>query len=87
MASHPPEEEGVIAPNALAITMVVMLATFMQVLDSTIANVALPHMQASLGAAADTITWVLTSLVYSSRNFPVSRSRAAVRSRSTLAAV
>ncbi len=66
MASHPPEEEGVIAPNALAITMVVMLATFMQVLDSTIANVALPHMQASLGAAADTITWVLTSYIAAS---------------------
>ncbi len=66
MATHPPEEEGVIAPNALAITMVVMLATFMQVLDSTIANVALPHMQASLGAATDTITWVLTSYIAAS---------------------
>ncbi len=54
------------APNALAITCVVMLATFMQVLDSTIANVALPHMQASLGAAADTVTWVLTSYIVAS---------------------
>ena len=35
----------------------------MQVLDMTIANVALPHMQASLGAAQDTITWVLTSYI------------------------
>jgi len=43
-----------------------MMATFMQVLDSTIANVALPHMQASLGAAADTITWVLTSYIAAS---------------------
>ena len=47
-------------------TCVVMLATFLQVLDSTIANVALPHMQASLGAAADTVTWVLTSYIVAS---------------------
>ncbi len=53
-------------PKALGITLVVMLATFMQVLDSTIANVALPHMQASLGAAADTVTWVLTSYIVAS---------------------
>ena len=48
------------------ITIAVMLATIMQVLDSTIANVALPHMQASLGAARDTITWVLTSYIVAS---------------------
>ena len=35
----------------------------MQILDMTIANVALPHMQTSLGAAQDTITWVLTSYI------------------------
>lgn len=45
------------------ITMVVMLGTFMTILDSTIANVALPHMQPSLGAASDTISWVLTSYI------------------------
>ena len=49
--------------SPLLITCVVMLATFITVLDSTIANVALPHMQASLGAAADTVTWVLTSYI------------------------
>lgn len=49
--------------NPLLITIVVMLATFITVLDSTIANVALPHMQASLGAASDTVTWVLTSYI------------------------
>ncbi len=47
----------------VVITLVVMMGTFMTVLDSTIANVALPHMQPSLGAAADTITWVLTSYI------------------------
>ena len=45
------------------ITASVMVAMIMVILDTTIANVALPHMQASLGAAQDTITWVLTSYI------------------------
>jgi DHA2 family multidrug resistance protein len=45
------------------ITISVMAAMIMVILDMTIANVALPHMQASLGAAQDTITWVLTSYI------------------------
>jgi DHA2 family multidrug resistance protein len=49
------------APNKTMITIVVMTATVMQVLDTTIANVALPHMQGSLGATQDQIAWVLTS--------------------------
>ncbi|WP_404713127.1 DHA2 family efflux MFS transporter permease subunit [Sphingomonas sp. MMS24-J13] len=44
----------------------VIAATVMQVLDQTIANVALPHMQGSLGAAPDTISWVLTSYIVAS---------------------
>ncbi|WP_328799560.1 DHA2 family efflux MFS transporter permease subunit [Sandaracinobacteroides hominis] len=44
----------------------VMAATIMQILDTTIANVAVPHMQAALGATADTITWVLTSYIIAS---------------------
>ncbi len=51
------------APSRILVTWVVMLATFITVLDSTIANVALPHMAASLGAASDTVTWVLTSYI------------------------
>jgi DHA2 family multidrug resistance protein len=47
----------------LALTIVIMAATLVQVLDSTIANVALPQMQATLGAAPDTISWVLTSYI------------------------
>src|SRR3546814_13744916 len=43
-----------------------MAGTLMQVLDSTIANVALPHMQATLGATQDSITWVLTSYIIAS---------------------
>ncbi len=46
-------------PGLVAIS--VMLATLMQALDTTIANVALPHMQGSLSATQDQISWVLTS--------------------------
>lgn len=52
--------------NKGLLTLGVMLATIMQILDTTIANVALPHMQTSLGATADTITWVLTSYIVAS---------------------
>ncbi len=45
------------------ITVSIMLATIMQALDQTIANVALPSMQGSLQAAQDTITWVLSSYI------------------------
>ncbi len=48
------------------LTVGLMLATIMQVLDSTIANVALPHMTASLNAAQSEITWVLTSYIVAS---------------------
>ncbi len=43
-----------------------MLAVLIQVLDTTIANVALPHMQASLGATQESINWVLTSYIVAS---------------------
>ncbi len=45
------------------VTVSIMLATIMQALDTTIANVALPHMQGSLSAAQDQIAWVLTSYI------------------------
>jgi len=41
----------------------VMLATIMQAVDTTIANVALPHMQGALGGTQDQIAWVLTSYI------------------------
>jgi len=50
-------------PVKIMITISVMLATVMQVLDTTIANVALPHMQGTLSATQDQITWVLTSYI------------------------
>ncbi|WP_293903848.1 DHA2 family efflux MFS transporter permease subunit [Phenylobacterium sp.] len=49
--------------NRIPITGALMLATLMSTLDSTIANVALPHMQGSLSASQDQITWVLTSYI------------------------
>jgi len=45
------------------LTIGVMGAMVMQILDTTIANVALPHMQTSLGATIDTVSWVLTSYI------------------------
>ena len=48
------------------LTVGLMLATIMQVLDTTIANVALPHMTAALNAAQSEITWVLTSYIVAS---------------------
>ncbi len=50
----------------LMITLAVMSATLIQVLDTTIVNVALPHMQGQLGATTDQISWVLTSYLVSS---------------------
>jgi DHA2 family multidrug resistance protein len=53
----------VVVKNRVMLTVALMLGTIMQVLDTTIANVALPHMAASLGAAQNEITWVLTSYI------------------------
>ncbi|MGH7073857.1 MAG: DHA2 family efflux MFS transporter permease subunit [Stellaceae bacterium] len=50
-------------PNRGLLTVSLMLSTTMQMLDTTIANVALPHMQGSLSASQDQIAWVLTSYI------------------------
>jgi MFS transporter, DHA2 family, multidrug resistance protein len=53
-------------PDAISrrfITASVMAATVMNSLDSTIANVALPHIQGSVSASGEEITWVLTSYI------------------------
>ncbi len=52
-----------VVPYRALITVCAMMATLMQSLDSTIANVALPYMQGSLSASSDQITWVLTSYI------------------------
>jgi len=51
--------------NRPLLIVAVSMVAIMQFLDSTIANVALPHMKVSLGASGDTITWVLTSFILS----------------------
>jgi DHA2 family multidrug resistance protein len=56
-------EPGTGASNRGAITVCVILATLMQALDTTIANVALPYMQGSVSASQDQISWVLTSYI------------------------
>src|SRR5260370_1600983 len=51
--------------NPWLIAVVVALAAFMEVLDTSIANVALPYMAGNLGASNDQSTWVLTSYLVS----------------------
>src|SRR3569623_3375620 len=48
------------------LTVSIMMAVLLQVLDTTIANVALPHMMASMSATRETINWVLTSYIVAS---------------------
>src|SRR5215212_3975761 len=48
------------------VTVSLMMAVLLQVLDTTIANVALPHMMASMSATQETINWVLTSYIVAS---------------------
>lgn len=62
--AHEPVAAPVLARNIAAACA--MAAMFMQTLDQTIANVALPHMQGSLAASRDQITWVLTSYIIAS---------------------
>ncbi|MRR35486.1 DHA2 family efflux MFS transporter permease subunit, partial [bacterium] len=51
--------------NKWIVTITVMLPTIMEIVDTSVANVALPHMQGSLNAGTDEITWVLTSYLVS----------------------
>jgi MFS transporter, DHA2 family, multidrug resistance protein len=53
-------------PDRAIVMIAVIMAILMQVLDQTIANVALPHMQTSLGATRETVNWVLTSYIVAS---------------------
>jgi DHA2 family multidrug resistance protein len=68
-ASSPFPEKAALDKPALEsghrrlLMMAVMMVTIIQLLDVTIANVALPHMRSSLGATLDTISWVLTSYI------------------------
>src|SRR6202166_1468683 len=63
MPFNPPRERAGINPWFIAIT--VTLATFMELLDTAIANVSLPHIAGGLAVSADESTWVLTSYLVS----------------------
>ena len=52
--------------NTALLTVGIMLASLLQILDTTIANVAIPHMQSALGATSETVNWVLTSYIIAS---------------------
>ncbi len=60
MTEEKPAELG---GHRTAITLCVILATLMQALDTTIANVALPYMQGTVSASQEQIAWVLTSYI------------------------
>jgi DHA2 family multidrug resistance protein len=66
MALSMPVSEARAAINPWVIAMTVTLATFMEVLDSSIANVALPHMAGTMGASPEESTWVITSYLVAS---------------------
>ncbi len=51
--------------NPWIIAISVMLGTFMEVLDTTVVNVSLPHIAGSVSATVDETTWVLTSYLVS----------------------
>src|SRR5436305_3112171 len=59
-ATHP---QRAAAPHRSIVAVCAMVATLMQALDNTIANVALPYMQGTLSTTLDQITWVLTSYI------------------------
>lgn len=64
-AAPQPVDDVALLPvrNNVLLVVGIMTASLIQILDTTIANVAIPHMQASLGATPDEISWVLTSYI------------------------
>ncbi len=59
------DSSGQIAVNKWIIALTVMLPTFIEVMDTSVVNVSLPHIQGSLSAGLDEVTWVLTSYLVS----------------------
>jgi DHA2 family multidrug resistance protein len=63
MSAQATQVSGVRAATPWIVALTVTLATFMEVLDSSIANVALPHIAGNLSASSSQSTWVLTSYI------------------------
>jgi DHA2 family multidrug resistance protein len=57
----PPAESPISSGRKWAITFTVMVVAFMQILDTSVMNVVLPHLQGSLSAGLDEVSWVITS--------------------------
>jgi len=62
--TSPPNQEPV-AVNKWLITIAVMAGTFMEIVDTTVVNVALPHVAGSLASSVDETTWILTAYLVS----------------------
>src|SRR6266568_7864771 len=61
MTASVAETPGIPATQKWAITFTVMVVAFMQILDTSVANVILPHLQGTLSAGLDEASWVITS--------------------------
>ncbi|MBB6124528.1 DHA2 family efflux MFS transporter permease subunit [Sphingobium subterraneum] len=61
--AHAEDRPQLVVRHKAILTIAIMTAMVMQVLDTTVANVALPRMQSSLGATQESISWVLTSYI------------------------
>jgi len=61
MSSPVPDAPPVTSAQKWAITFTVMVVAFMQILDTSVTNVVLPHLQGSLSAGLDEVSWVITS--------------------------
>jgi DHA2 family multidrug resistance protein len=63
--NHPPQLASPLKINKWLVTLTVMLPTVIEILDMSVANVALGHIQGSMSAGLDEVTWVLTSYLVS----------------------
>src|SRR3989442_3716399 len=61
MTSPAPEAPAISSTRKWAITLTVMVVAFMQILDTSVTNVILPHLQGSMSAGLDEGSWVITS--------------------------
>jgi len=60
---HPAAEAPISAARKWSITLSIMLVAVMQILDTSVTNVALPHMQGALSAGVEEVAWVITSFL------------------------
>jgi DHA2 family multidrug resistance protein len=58
-------EQGLSIPNKWLVAFTVILPTFIEIMDASVVNVSLPHIQGSLNVGVDEVTWVLTSYLVS----------------------